>query len=945
MSRLSSLFGKILKWAALGAAVVVVVIVTGAGAAFYLLVEPQWSKFGTVKDEAMRAGLTRANFRAADDEYFVDMDKKFLVKPAEGADYPPSLVRVASATKASPEEVRKSAVRGQNMWLVWTGGNDRFWDYASTHTAGAFDLLKTLSSYKSADPATSMFYGRRNRWSYLGLVNEPCFVEADGPDPTRFGLWLDRRDPSCPPDPFADPNAYPGIKIGARGKTIPVGSYYGEPSGIVGLRLFPNPDFDDAAKARWDPVRYYNDPSYYNAPNLVRPYRVGMSCAFCHVGPSPTNPPSEPENPKWENLASNVGAQYYWVDRIFFWNTRPRGRDNKPAENEGNFLYQLFHTNPPGTLDTSLVSTDYMNNPRTMNAVYGTFDRLILALRAGEETLKDGELNNKQFDNYPVTAPLKGFWDPQTGIVKSMRVLKDGADSVGGLGALNRVYLNIGLFSEEWLLHFRPFVGGRMMTPIKIADAERNSAYWGATEDQSPDMAVFLLSIGVNDKLEEAPNGKAHLQPFDSDIVTRGKVVFAENCAACHSSKIPQPPVNSGIDEGVCAGGGSGPGYRDCWDRYWQWAQTRQFKDTMVDWVLHGGPDGKPFLEGNYLSTDRRVPLDLVQVNACGPLASNALGGDIWDNFSSSTYKSLPAVKPITIYHPVSGAPISFQPLGNGRGYFRPASLIALWSTAPYLSNNSVGYEDLTTRKRDAYSAEPAQPGAQYAQAAGQYEAEAGPYRPAGASYDTRPAKEACPSADPGNPDMPCVENRLRQFDKAIHEMLYPERRRRDPVSNAPGYMYRTTAPTCLKVPKEFVPAWLRGSGLLHWIAPWAVAADGEIGLGPLPKDFPINALANMKIMPDNDEGGMVGHLWKMARATPTILSAFAQLGGTCSAEALADASTEVHAESVVRETGLVDTLMTVSKCPDYVVNRGHYFGADLPDSDKEALIEYLKYF
>jgi hypothetical protein len=27
------------------------------------------------------------------------------------------------------------------------------------------------------------------------------------------------------------------------------------------------------------------------------------------------------------------------------------------------------------------------------------------------------------------------------------------------------------------------------------------------------------------------------------------------------------------------------------------------------------------------------------------------------------------------------------------------------------------------------------------------------------------------------------------------------------------------------------------------------------------------------------------------------------------------------------------------------VVNRGHYFGANLPDADKEALIEYLKYF
>jgi hypothetical protein len=46
-----------------------------------------------------------------------------------------------------------------------------------------------------------------------------------------------------------------------------------------------------------------------------------------------------------------------------------------------------------------------------------------------------------------------------------------------------------------------------------------------------------------------------------------------------------------------------------------------------------------------------------------------------------------------------------------------------------------------------------------------------------------------------------------------------------------------------------------------------------------------------------------------------------------------------------VRDTGFVDTLVGLSKCPDYVVNRGHYFGADLSADDKEALIAYLKYF
>jgi hypothetical protein len=42
--------------------------------------------------------------------------------------------------------------------------------------------------------------------------------------------------------------------------------------------------------------------------------------------------------------------------------------------------------------------------------------------------------------------------------------------------------------------------------------------------------------------------------------------------------------------------------------------------------------------------------------------------------------------------------------------------------------------------------------------------------------------------------------------------------------------------------------------------------------------------------------------------------------------------------------------LLEISKCPDFVVNKGHYFGtqfqpdeAPLSDSDKQALIAYLK--
>src|SRR5262245_54030868 len=253
---------------------------------------------GTVKDDALRAGLSPEHFVRPTPDYFRDMDFNVGRKPL------------------TPQQVA-----GRNMWLVWTGGNDRLWNRLTLDSLGSFDLLKTISSHPKAanDTTYGAGYGRHNRWEYLGLVNEPCFREATGPDPNRFGLWLDVRDPSCPPDPFAAADKYPGAAVGARGKTVEVGSYYGEPTGIVGLRLFPNPDFDEQARRRWNADRFYNDPTYYFDRNLVRPYRVAMSCAFCHVGPNPIKPPADPENPKWENLSSNVGAQYFWWDRIFDW--------------------------------------------------------------------------------------------------------------------------------------------------------------------------------------------------------------------------------------------------------------------------------------------------------------------------------------------------------------------------------------------------------------------------------------------------------------------------------------------------------------------------------------------------------------------------------------------------------------------------------------------------
>ena len=189
-----------------------------------------------------------------------------------------------------------------------------------------------------------------------------------------------------------------------------------------------------------------------------------MSCGFCHVGPNPMRPPGDPENPKWENLSALVGAQYFWWDRVFNWNGLTQARQH---------LFQALHVSRPGTLDTSLVSTDNINNPRSMNAVYYLAPRMALARQWGKETLAGGNLDNRQFNEYvPPTDPLAQFFVPPT-TTYTPRVLKDGSDSVGALGALNRVYLNIGVFSEEWLLHFRALLGGEPIRRFRSRRAEK----------------------------------------------------------------------------------------------------------------------------------------------------------------------------------------------------------------------------------------------------------------------------------------------------------------------------------------------------------------------------------------------------------------------------------------------------------------------------------------
>jgi hypothetical protein len=234
--------------------------------------------------------------------------------------------------------------------------------------------------------------------------------------------------------------------------------------------------------------------------------------------------------------------------------------------------------------------------------------------------------------------------------------------------------------------------------------------------------------------------------------------------------------------------------------------------------------------------------------------------GHIWDNFSSETYKELPAVGTIGVNHPLTGEPMAYVMPGGGRGYMRAPSLISIWASAPFFHDNSLG------------------------------------------RYIHDPSTAA----------------RMQSFEDAIEKLLWPEKRL------GMGSVYRTTAESWLVLDRDYLPrplfAALKARGVIG-------ARERELRIGPIPQGTPINLIANA----DLEFGVRDLERWaKLVRDTNAALRDVKdrQLTGDAAAERLKQ---------------LVPDLLGVSKCPDFVADRGHLFGAQLSDDDKHALIAFLK--
>jgi mono/diheme cytochrome c family protein len=733
---------------------------------------------------------------------------------------------------------------GRDTWIMWTGGNEKFFRLGSVK-AGQFGI--PVEYFRLLDSRD-----RPTRFQRLGLVNEPNFRQAAKPD--EFGLWLDE---------WLGDDTYPDTKV------------YGQPTGIVGLRKFPNPSFD---RSKWNVDEYFQKPG-----TIEPPYLLGMACGFCHMGFNPLNPPEDPENPRWENMAANLGNQFLKEGAVFFGDGKIvyGGENRGKGLGDDDILHQLGETQQPGTSETSRLSYDFINNPNAMNSIFFLENR-----PAFQETL-----------NPQARSQLAKILDPST--MPIHHVLKDGADSQGIPIASIRVYVNIGMCGSYWIEQlWNPFKPDVPQKPFDMAFASEHFPEWDQTLKRMPALEAYLATYKPM-HLERAEGGKYQGELVIPDsyktgtddqkarwkTIERGQTVFAENCAFCHSSRQPAGGDARSALATLRQYYTSGKGQED--------AAVAQARETVKAYY-RGAVAQDDFLDNNTLTDDVRYPVSELKENAARALATNAISGHIWEQMSSREYKSQPAAGALALYNPVTGAKDrTWQPPAGGRGYYRTASLVSIWATAPFLHNNSVGIF----------------------------------------------------TGDPS------VRGRLAAFDDAIHKLLYPQDR------DGPKSIKKTTTRSYLNIRlavlggaaleklRSFKPKLpeLPGFKLPEL---FTIAEDESLkeipGLSELerqsikiavPAGTPINLLANINV--SDPEKRLAAVLAYLVYASQTDIAAEVSKAPIVGKE-LAKAAEKLAA-------GAMDELLKLSEYPDLIEDHGHEYGALLSDDDKKALIEYLK--
>jgi hypothetical protein len=908
---------------------------------------------------------------------------------------------------------------GRDTWIHWTWGNQKVIRQAAV-LAGNLPVPVSVDLFRLLDSRN-----RYTRFRDLGLINEPnCEKNAEK---DKYELYLDtfKGDPlgyypvsdegrEVHPDWFPPPDEkvrrfFPLHYSRGDGRSRQYGAEqdtrnYGWPSGVIGLRLFKNPQFD---KDKWNVNEYFKNPG-----KVEPPYLVGFTCAICHIAFNPLNPPKDPERPEWENLAANIGNQYFREGELMLGKGRvvfgdknaDKDAPNDPYKNRGlmdsDFLYHYAATQQPGTSETSRITYDFINNPNTINPIFGLKSR-------------------------PTYTEITPWGKERSGV---FHVLKDGADSLGLEWALMRVPINIGCEGSYLVDHLflpgiarqRPFriaevlaglqgtedgkavensLGLSLSGVSELRQAELKMRYrspynrpgeefgqdWQETWRRTSSLGAYLVSYGpahLADLPSPPPEVDFKKSPDLESARMRGAKVFDTACSRCHSFRRPQ------------------------------------------DLVAYKRAD---FLDGNFLSNDKRIsvtdPGDVIGpndkrdpplgTNLARALATNAVDHDIWAEFSSKNYKALPPIQPVTLQAPVfppspwdwkalqreigpgkqpvpvfpQGTPqlpwslrkpirIDFEPPGGGRGYYRTPSLISMWATAPYLHNNSVGDYWVWINEESVQF-----------------------------PNDGRPIGFRQPDGTWENYRIDVtVQGRLKMFEDGIRKLLYPEKRRHwvkrtwidsSFIPDLAASAWQLIMSIARDVLRHELRRWLVDNGVVPEIADQAAdeiesslhraalsvlpdaKADFESALKTahgraselagrvfdlmfddlkatlekkLKDRFHLDKLDlgdKLKASLRKEFLGRVDRLHqellkatllKVRAGTPVNL--YANLSPTMVPYAILK-----HIRLRDDPQALAEALLRMSDCPDLVEDSGHIYGADLSDQEKEDLIVFLRTF
>ncbi|MDQ3261470.1 MAG: cytochrome c, partial [Pseudomonadota bacterium] len=194
-------------------------------------------------------------------------------------------------------------------------------------------------------------------------------------------------------------------------------------------------------------------------------------------------------------------------------------------------------------------------------------------------------------------------------------------------------------------------------TPFDIGQCRRDCPNFRAIEDRLPDIFSFLISkeAHAGDLHDARANAKDDTSysyeslvtdleaEFGSGAVERGRTVFAENCARCHSS-IPETVGN-------------------------------EFKNRDFRKIAANG------LREDWLGNDQPTKATEVGTYRCRALHSNHMAGHIYQQYGSETLRKQAPDPNIKEGH------------DGGRGYYRNISLLSLWAQAPLMHNNAIGPE------------------------------------------------------------------------------------------------------------------------------------------------------------------------------------------------------------------------------------------------------------